>query len=302
MADWLSRLETLSPKEINLGLERVEQVLDRLALTVPRDLLLIAGTNGKGSSVAMADALLRASGKTVGAYTSPHISRYNERIVVNGEAASDARIVSAFEAVDAARGDVVLTYFEFGTLAAALIFAEAGLDVWILEIGLGGRLDACNAFNPSASLITNVTLDHCEWLGHDVETIAMEKAGVMRRNRPTIYGSVLMPQSVETMARQWGAILWRAGKDYRVESTGDGRWSYVSERRTLESLLPPGLRGEFQLDNAAAVLALLESAGLAAGIDAALVNEVLPGLTLAGRMQSRLACGRRWLLDVAHNP
>mgnify|MGYP003671863993 CR=1 FL=1 len=204
MADWLSRLETLSPKEINLGLERVEQVLDRLALTVPDDLLLIAGTNGKGSSVAMADALLRASGRTVGAYTSPHINRFNERIVVNGEAASDATIVSAFEAVNAARGDIVLTYFEFGTLAAAVIFAEARLDVWILEIGLGGRLDACNAFNPSASLITNVTLDHCEWLGHDVETIATEKAGVMRRNRPTIYGSESMPQSVESAGQFCG--------------------------------------------------------------------------------------------------
>ena len=278
MADWLSRLETLSPKEINLGLERVEQVLDRLALTVPDDLLLIAGTNGKGSSVAMADALLRASGRTVGAYTSPHISRFNERIVVNGEAASDATIVSAFEAVNAARGDIVLTYFEFGTLAAAVIFAEARLDVWILEIGLGGRLDACNAFNPSASLITNVTLDHCEWLGHDVETIATEKAGVMRRDRPTIYGSESMPQSVESAARQRGAILRRAGRDYQVESTDDGRWSYVSEHRTLVSLLPPGLRGDFQTGNAAAVLMLLESAGLAAGIDAERVNKVLPEL------------------------
>ena len=302
MADWLSRLETLSPKEINLGLERVEQVLDRLALTVPDDLLLIAGTNGKGSSVAMADALLRASGRTVGAYTSPHINRFNERIVVNGEAASDATIVSAFEAVNAARGDIVLTYFEFGTLAAAVIFAEARLDVWILEIGLGGRLDACNAFNPSASLITNVTLDHCEWLGHDVETIATEKAGVMRRNRPTIYGSESMPQSVESAARQRGAILRRAGRDYQGESTDDGRWSYVSEHRTLVSLLPPGLRGDFQTGNAAAVLMLLESAGLAAGIDAERVNKVLPELKLAGRMQNHMAFGRRWLLDVAHNP
>ncbi len=167
LSDWLAWLETLSPTEINLGLERVLLILGRLELPRPAHVLLIAGTNGKGSSVAMADALLRASGKRTGAYTSPHIDRYNERIVVNGSAASDAEIIAAFEQVETARGDTELTYFEFGTLAAAIVFAAAKLDVWILEVGLGGRLDATNAIEPSASLITNISLDHCDWLGAD---------------------------------------------------------------------------------------------------------------------------------------
>ncbi len=302
MADWLSWLETLSPTEINLGLDRVQQVLDRLDLPVPTDLLLIAGTNGKGSSVLIADSLLRACGKKVGSYTSPHISHYNERIVVNGHAAQDADIIAAFEVVDAARGDIVLTYFEFGTLAAAVIFAAADLDVWVLEIGLGGRLDACNAFDPSASLITNVTLDHCDWLGHDVETIAVEKAGVMRRGRPTVFGSEQMPASIDSAAMRSGAVLLRAGRDYQIVPRADGRWSFLSQHGDFHSLLRPGLLGDFQIGNVAAVLMLLESAGLTHGIDADLLNQVLPGLNLAGRMQTRMAFGRQWLIDVAHNP
>ena len=302
LSDWLAWLETLSPKEINLGLERVQQVLDRLALKIPTDLLLIAGTNGKGSSVLIADALLRATGRTVGSYTSPHISRYNERMVVNGKAVSDADIIAAFEVVDAARGDIVLTYFEFGTLAAAVIFAAAELDVWILEIGLGGRLDACNAFEPTASLITNVTLDHCDWLGHDVETIAVEKAGVMRRGRPVVFGNETLPLSIPAAASRSGATLLCAGKDFRVESDGQDRWSIRSRQRDINSLVRPGLLGDFQVANTAAVLMLLEAAGLAGGIDADLINSVLPRLALAGRMQVCEAHDRRWLLDVAHNP
>ena len=302
LSGWLTWLETLSPKEIDLGLERVQQVLGRLQLDIPRDLLLIAGTNGKGSSVAMADALLRASGKTVGSYTSPHISRYNERIVLNGEFASDQQIVDAFEVVNAARGDIVLTYFEFGTLAAAVIFAAARLDVWILEIGLGGRLDACNALDPSASLITNITLDHCDWLGHDVESIGVEKAGVMRRGRPTVFGSESCPDSIAKSAEQCGAVLLCKGEDYQVSTDEAGQWSFTSRQRDLRSLLRPGLSGEFQIGNAAAVLMLLEAAGLARDIDADLINRVLPRIEIAGRMQKRLTHDRQWLFDVAHNP
>ncbi|MDH5622574.1 MAG: Mur ligase family protein, partial [Gammaproteobacteria bacterium] len=160
LSRWLAWLETLSPSEINLGLERVLEVLGRLDLQLPPHVLTIAGTNGKGSSVAMADALLRASGMRSGAYTSPHIRRYNERIVVDGVAVGDAEIIASFERIEAARGEVKLTYFEFGTLAAFDIFAAANLDVWILEVGMGGRLDATNAIEPSACLITNISLDH----------------------------------------------------------------------------------------------------------------------------------------------
>ena len=189
LSDWLTWLETLSPEEIDLGLDRVASVLDRLALPRPATVLLVAGTNGKGSSVQIAQALLTAAGYRVGAYTSPHVIRFNERIAVDGVPAADDDIVAAFERVEASREGLPLTYFEFGTLAALTVFATAGLDVWILEIGLGGRLDACNAVDPNASLITNVTLDHCDWLGSDVETIALEKAGVMRPGVSTVFGA-----------------------------------------------------------------------------------------------------------------
>lgn len=293
LSEWLTWLETLSPVEINLGLERVERVLNTLQLTLPQDLLLIAGTNGKGSSVVMADALLRAKGRRVGAYTSPHIIDYNERIAIldgrdpdsGRQLAGDAEIVAAFEKIEAVRGDVSLTYFEFGTLAAAVVFSEAGLDAWVLEVGMGGRLDATNAIEPTAALITNVALDHCAWLGHDVETIAVEKAGVMRPGIPVVYGGRDVPQAILDQAAAIGARLLLRGRDYDVGGVPR-----------------PGLVGEFQVGNAAAVLALLRAAGLRQATDAALVAKVLPQVRLAGRGQRIREDGCEWLLDVAHNP
>ncbi len=307
LSDWLTWLESLSPTEINLGLERVQLVLERLDLPRPEHVLLIAGTNGKGSSVAMTDALLRASGLNVGAYTSPHISRYNERIVVNGVAASDAEIIAAFEKIEAVRGDTELTYFEFGTLAAAVVFATAELDVWVLEVGLGGRLDATNAFEPTASLITNISLDHCDWLGDDVETIAAEKAGIMRRGIPTVFGDTDVPEAVRRQADTCGATLLLPGRDFEIQIGESQVWNWRGASGELRGLQPPGLTGEVQLSNAAAVLALLDVAGLAEAINVELINSVLPTLTLAGRSQHLLVAGlgcenHEWLIDVAHNP
>lgn len=307
LCEWLAWLETLSPTEINLGLDRTQRVLERLELPRPAHILLIAGTNGKGSSVAMTDALLRETGLRTGAYTSPHINRFNERIVVDGQAASDADIISAFEQVETAREDTELTYFEFGTLAAAIVFAEADLDVWILEVGLGGRLDATNAIEPTASLITNVSLDHCDWLGHDVASIAVEKAGVMRGGRPTVFGSKNVPEAVVRSASETSAVLLQAGQDFDYEMNEDGSWNWRGATGTMDNLLPPGLIGEFQSGNAAAVLALIEAAGLSDAIDADLVNKVLPTVSLAGRMQhitigAEGDAGSEWLIDVAHNP
>ena len=287
LSDWLAWLETLSPTEIDLGLERVEQVLQILDLPVADEVLLIAGTNGKGSSVTMAEALLRATGKQVGAYTSPHIHHYNERIVVNGEAADDATIIAAFQKVDAARGNLQLTYFEFGTLAAAVIFADAKLDVWILEVGLGGRLDATNALQPTASLITNVALDHCDWLGDTVEAIAREKAGVMRPDCPVVFGSTNMPEAIAQAADERGARLYRAGAEFDATETTNGQWVWRGAGREISALRKPGLQGAFQVDNAAAVLMLLHAAGLADGMDSALLNQVLPAVALHGRLQQR---------------
>jgi len=302
LSDWLTWLETLSPTEINLGLERVQIILERLDLARPAQVLLIAGTNGKGSSVAMTDALLRASGQRVGAYTSPHSRRYNERIVVNGIAASDAEIVAAFECVEAVRGDTELTYFEFGTLAAAVVFAAAELDVWILEVGLGGRLDATNAVSPTASLITNISLDHCDWLGGDVETIAAEKAGVMRPGVATVFGADDVPDAIKTQAEKTAATLLLAGRDFGFRFGEDSQWSWHGPSGQLQGLQPPGLVGEFQTGNAAAVLALLDVAGLLDAIDAELINRVLPKVSLAGRLQRLISDGQEWLIDVAHNP
>lgn len=302
LSDWLTWLETLSPKKINLGLERVQLILERLDLPRPGEVLLIAGTNGKGSSVAMADALLRASGQRVGAYTSPHLSRYNERIVVNGVPASDTEIIAAFDKIEVTRGDTELTYFEFGTLAAAVVFAAVNLDVWILEVGLGGRLDASNAIEPTASLITNISLDHCDWLGGDVEAIASEKAGIMRRGIPTVFGDTDVPEAIKHHAETVAAPLLLAGRDFQFQVSDDHKWDWRGPSGELQGLQRPGLAGEFQTGNAAAVLALLDAAGFTGVIDAELVNRVLPDVSLPGRSQRLLVDDREWLIDVAHNP
>lgn len=297
--EWLQKLESFSPHEIELGLERTAEVLERLALPRPRTVLSIAGTNGKGSSVALTEALLAEDGETVGAYTSPHVRRYNERIAVDKVPASDAEIVAAFEIVNAARADTPLTYFEFGTLAALVVFAERGVDHAVLEVGMGGRLDAVNALDPDAGLITNISLDHCDWLGNDVEAIGREKAGIMRALKPTVFASREIPRSVQDVADQAGAELILAGRDYDWRQS-DGEWHWWGTRLTLERLRPPALRGDVQFDNAAGVLALLEAAGFDARLERGRVNRALAGLRVEGRMQ-RVDRERQWLLDVAHN-
>ncbi len=302
LSDWLTWLETLSPKEIDLGLDRVQSVLQRLSIEIPANVLLIAGTNGKGSSVAMIEALLRAAGYRVGAYTSPHIIRYNERIVVDGVPAADEQIIAAFERVAAARQDVPLTYFEYGTLAAMGVFAAQDLEVWVLEVGMGGRLDASNVVDPTASLITNVALDHCDWLGDDVEKIAFEKAGVMRRGVPTVFGSREVPNALLRHAESIAAELLLLGRDFDFERGAGRDWSFTGRELKRSSIALPGLQGAFQVQNAAAVLALLEAAGLGRALDAALLDQVLPSLALAGRWQAVSAAGADWVLDVAHNP
>jgi dihydrofolate synthase/folylpolyglutamate synthase len=289
LSAWLTWLETLHPDEIELGLERVQAVLERLDIERPEHVLIVAGTNGKGSSVAMASALLNAAGLRVGAYTSPHIVDYNERIVIfDGDGrrlATDEHIIAAFEKIESVREGVALTYFEYGTLAAAVVFSTAKLDAWILEVGMGGRLDATNAIEPTAALITNVALDHCEWLGDDIETIAVEKAGVMRPGTPVVYGGTDVPQAILDHADAIGARLLLRGRDFDTDGVPQ-----------------PGLAGDFQVGNAAAVLALLDAAGLPQATEHALVESVLPNVRLDGRGQRVSEDGVEWLLDVAHNP
>ena len=299
LADWLIRLESFSPHEIDLGLDRVLDVIERLELVLPEQVFHIAGTNGKGSSVALAEALLSQSGASIGTYTSPHVFSFNERICVDRKPVSDTDIVAAFEHVDAARRDTPLTYFEFGTIAALVIFAMRQLDMAILEIGMGGRLDAVNAVDPTAGLITNVSLDHCEWLGDDVESIAREKAGIMRAGKSTVYASVDAPASIQQHADELGADLVLAGRDYSWV-VGADEWTWHGTRHTLSNLHWPSLKGHFQIENAAGVLALLEAAGFEELLDAGLVNRAFALPALAGRLQ-RVDADRCWVLDVAHN-
>ena len=289
LSAWLTWLESLHPEEIELGLDRVQDVLGRLDLQLPDHVLTIAGTNGKGSSVAMAGALLRAAGYRVGAYTSPHIVDYNERISIGTAAgarhAGDNDIVAAFEKIESVRNGTPLTYFEYGTLAAFVVFAAAELDVWILEVGMGGRLDATNVIDPTAVLITNIALDHCDWLGEDIETIAREKAGVMRPGVPAVFGATEVPDAIRQHAADIGARLLLRERDFSVDG-----------------IPTPGLQGDFQIGNAAAVLTLLRAVGLDAAAEPDLAADVLPRVSLAGRGQRVAQEGVEWLLDVAHNP
>ena len=210
---WLPWLESLSPREIVLGLERVREVKHRLDLHDPKFVVNVAGTNGKGSSVAMLESLLRNAGIVTGCYTSPHVISYNERTRIDGRPASEQVILKALAKVESVRGDVPLTFFEFGTLATLVAFDSAKVDAWILEVGMGGRLDAVNVIDPDVALITNVSIDHCAWLGDDVETIAREKAGIMRPAIPVIFGSEKVPDTVFDVANELDATLLVAGQD-----------------------------------------------------------------------------------------
>lgn len=257
--DWLSWQETLHPKKIDPGLERSGEVLRRMGLKPPAyTVIAVGGTNGKGSSVAMLEAILSAAGYRVGAYSSPHLLRYNERIRVNGIEATDGELCAAFARIDEARGGISLSYFEFGTLAAFDIFHRAELDVAILEVGMGGRLDVVNLFDADAALVTTIGLDHMEWLGPDRESIAAEKARIFRPGRPAIYGEADPPQSLVAHAKEIAAPLYCFKRDFDYKTQGQG-WSWWGPRCGIEALPIPGLQGDFQLQNAAAVLMTLET-------------------------------------------
>jgi dihydrofolate synthase/folylpolyglutamate synthase len=302
LSDWLTWQESLHPAEIDLGLERVKTVYDRLRLKPPPGrVFTVAGTNGKGSTVAAIDALLRANGLRTGAYTSPHLVRYNERIVVNGEAAPDAAIVAAFEQVDAARKDISLTYFEFGTLAALQHFSTLGCEAWVLEVGLGGRLDAVNVVDADVAVITTVDLDHQAWLGDSVEQIAAEKAGILRAGRPGFFGDTPVPTSVQSRAAELGVELRWRDNGYRYQrETGADQWHWQGSEHHLRGLAIP-VGGKAQRANQAVALAAVEACNprlldVVTGQPALLTAHPLPG-----RVQCH-ADEHRWVLDVAHNP
>lgn len=301
LQDWLRWQESLHPRAIDPGLERVSRVARRLGLDRPRCLTLtIAGTNGKGSSVTYAESILRFAGYRTGAYTSPHLLRYNERIRVDGVDSSDAQLLRAFHAIDQARGSITLSYFEFGTLAALYLFQEASVDIQVLEVGLGGRLDAVNLVDGDVALVSSIGLDHADWLGCDLETIGREKAGVFRADRPAVFAASAMPASIAEVAGARGARLCRAGEHYHWSRTADNRWQWWGPDRVIAELPLPGIAGEVQVANAAGVIAALEQLDLPRTIDDERIRQGLRDARLGGRLQ-RLPGTVEWLLDVAHN-
>jgi dihydrofolate synthase/folylpolyglutamate synthase len=300
LADWLSTLESRHPKAIDMGLERVARVRDALGLKLDCPVITVGGTNGKGSTCAMLEAILLQAGYKVGLYTSPHLINFNERARVAGEIASDEALVEQFAAVEAARGDVSLTYFEFTTLAILRLFAQAGLDAVILEVGLGGRLDAVNVIDADVAVVTSVDIDHTEYLGVTREQIGYEKAGIFRAGRPAICSDPVPPQSLIDHAARIGADLWLLGRDFNY--SGDKQqWNYGGRSQRRNALGYPGLRGANQLLNACAALAALEALRDRLPLGAQEVRSGLAMVELPGRFQ--VLPGRPTvILDVAHNP
>ncbi|KAA6187013.1 bifunctional tetrahydrofolate synthase/dihydrofolate synthase [Thiohalocapsa marina] len=305
LPDWLAWQETLHPDRIDLRLERVGQVWSRLGpARFPCPVITVGGTNGKGSCVAYLDAIYRAAGYRCGCYTSPHLLRYNERIRIDGAEVSDEAICEAFARIDAARGDSLLTYFEFGTLAALDLFVRAELDVVVLEVGLGGRLDAVNIIDADVAVVTSIGSDHLEWLGTRPEQIAFEKAGIFRDGRPAVIGQRDAPSRLRTRALEIGARPLQLGReyDYRLgagQAVGD--WDWQGPAGAARGALPaPALRGRFQYDNAAAALCAIDCLQAQRPVPNAAVRQGLLRVQLRGRF-TVLPGPVTWILDVAHN-
>lgn len=300
LADWLAYIEGQHPRQIELGLDRVREVADRLDLGKPaREVITVAGTNGKGSTVAFIESTARAGEWKVGAYTSPHLLRYNERVRINGVEADDASLVEAFEAVEAARGQTPLTYFEFGTLAALWLFQRAGLDLAVLEVGLGGRLDAVNIVDADVAVITTVDIDHTDWLGDDREAIGHEKAGIARAWKPLVLGEIDSPSSVLRHAYAIGANALRLGSDFFADPIDETHWRWRDVATELE-LPNPGLAAPVQRANAAAAIAALRA--LERQLPETAWAEGVRTARLQGRLQHLLRDGVDIILDVGHNP
>ncbi|GAB7125719.1 bifunctional tetrahydrofolate synthase/dihydrofolate synthase [Silvimonas sp. JCM 19000] len=302
LAEWLSHLESLHSREIDMGLARVSQVRDALGLQPAFPVLTVGGTNGKGSVCAMMSSMLRAAGYKVGTFTSPHLLHYNERVRINMEPASDAQLLASFRAIEAARGETTLTYFEFGTLAAMHQFIADKVDVAVMEVGLGGRLDSVNTFDADVAGVVSIDLDHQAYLGDNRESIGAEKAGIFRANKPALCADPVPPQSIVDGAARVGAPLQLIGRDFGYAQEGEGnQWMCWTPHGKRHALPMPALRGPYQLGNASIAIAMLDAVRdrLPLGI-----GDIKRGLlevewparcqVLPGRPQT--------VLDVAHNP
>lgn len=317
LAEWLALQEAAHPKSIDLGLERVTAVARRLNIERPGSAVItVGGTNGKGSTVAHLEALWLAAGRSVGLFTSPHFLRYNERIRIDGVEAEDAAIVAAFERIEAARGATTLTFFEYNTLAALLLFEQRGVELALLEVGLGGRLDATNLVDADVSVVCSVGFDHRDWLGDTLEEIGAEKAGIFRPAHPAVLGTPRMPVSVYAAIERLEAKPVIAERDFSWQvdpgAGGSPHWRYRGARLDLSGLPPSRLAGSIQYRNAATALAALEAlagagarsaaaARVVAALDARTVTDGLRRVRLAGRFQV-VPGPVEWILDIAHNP
>jgi len=311
LGDWLAHIQTQHWRSIDLQLDRIARVWQRLRGRPAGLVISVAGTNGKGSSVAMLDAVLRAAGLSTGAYTSPHLARYNERVKINGRAVEDAELCEAFAAIEAARDGVPLTYFEFGTLCALLIFARRRVDASLLEVGMGGRLDAVNLVDNDLALITCIGIDHAQWLGDTRDAIGAEKAGIMKRGKAAVCADPSPPPCIAQLATERGCKLAQAGVDYQIERRDDGvEWRSDSaavaaagpEWRCLKLEAP--LPGACQADNLGGVVAALALTRARSGVTVAHLNAGLANTDLAARCQviAAAAGAPETVLDVAHNP
>lgn len=297
---WLAHFETLHPKQIDMGLERLRTMLERLGLRTPQaTVITVAGTNGKGSCVAMLESIYWHAGYRVGVFTSPHLWRFNERVRVDGADAVDEDLVAAFRSLDAALGDVTLSYFEASFVAALMLFARRNVDVIVLEVGMGGRLDATNTIDTDCALLVSVDLDHREFLGDTREEIGREKAGIVRHGKPVVIADRAVPASVLTHAAAVGAVPWLIGRDFDFLRTGR-RWR---RREGSGATLPlPMFGGDEQFANAAACVAVVESLGAALPVPEPAIEHGIERAYLRGRLERRDVGGVEWVFDVGHNP
>ena len=300
LPDWLDYIERQHPKSIDMGLERVREVAQRLGLQRPaKKVITVGGTNGKGSTVAFIEAIACAAGWKVGTYTSPHLRRYNERVRIDRVDADDAALVAGFEAIEAARGDTLLTYFEYGTLAALWLFERARLDLAVLEVGLGGRLDATNLVDAYVAVVTTVDLDHQDYLGTEREAIGFEKAGIARAWKPLVLGEDDPPASVLRHAYAIGASAVRAGCDFFFDRLDAGHWAWREVGYRIE-LPTPSLAAPAQLRNAATAIAALRALGRP--VPKAAIATGVADAHVPGRLQRFERSGIEIVVDVGHNP
>jgi len=305
LADWLAFQQRQHPRSIELGLTRVAAVAGTLGLLRPAcPVITVAGTNGKGSTATALAALMHAMGLRTGLFTSPHLLRYTERIRIDGVEIASAPLLAAFEAIEAARGDATLTFFEYNTLAALWCFRDAGCGALVLEVGLGGRLDATNIIDADVAVLCSVGMDHMDWLGDTLDAIGAEKAGIFRAGRPVVLGTPELPGSVWRRIQELGCDPHTAGREFDWRIAPDGRWDYFSSACRLGALPAPALPGAIQYRNVATAIAALQCLPApqrpAAHCDAAAIGRAVSTLSLPGRLQ-RVARRAQWLLDVAHN-